>query len=1015
MGIFPEGGGGGASFSQLVNHVAAGTNIATSWSATTQILTINATGFTGNNIAGATDVTINAVVDGQILVRSGNVFRNQTVSGDLTTSTNGSFTINANAVTTTKLADDSVTSDKLAENAVAIRLASDVTVESVTAGHLLIWNGTVWHNQSVAGDITISQSGTVNIAANTIGPTELIVSGNGNAGQHLTSGGDGTLSWTDPPSGGGGSTTFSGLTDTDIDSLQSGDVVIWNGTERKWINYGFTGDVLVNDTGVTTIGGSRVTSSKIASNAITPRELNVTGSGSNGQVLTSDGDGSFSWTNKGSGGGGGGLTTSNLLEGNGVTIAKSGDNATFSSNAGKTKRFIDFGNDTTTDIEAGTFVAGLDGFDANGNFIGESANDESKVPIGIAVVPVSGKESNGSDANVVKRSVFVDGSHNVPSGDIDGSLSGATDRQAVYLKWVSTQWKVTLEKTKWLVGTHHNGDVIFNFTGMHSSQDFADQLVSTISAFSGDIDRTNDGIIVDDNGVAKNVDWDTFEAVTEPIHLKTNLQLSGYRFNTNSGSLTAGQFHLVATDLSNVTLRGISRSGDEEQFKSLMSIGFRLRIQNAANTVYVEGIVGTFALVSGALQVHFVNNSVVKSSTDFSNDDNLTFVSKGRHPSWPDVEFDRTGTPDHKKLASTGYVNDYVTDHFGRKTVTGFTALAGGSTPSANKQVVWSSTDNDFEFYLTDATYNSISDLLQAGHWLEFYSTTSYLVFERCQISSVGNRVNNLVSVVVSNQWIRNNAHQGAQTGVGIRFIGNRRYEMEDHTNKKRQYCAAKLARGEGTSLTSNTRFNTTFTPSGSNARVGRVGTAMSNSFRNDTFLNNSNDEYIGFRAFAGNAYAVAISLGATFSYGNQGSTQFGVEMGLQYRHKLATSSTWSSWNVCDGNDDGSGSNLIYDSSSLGLQDNGGNTTFFGADSVSGNNRFLSLFRGKSGNGAQTFIDAAFPAIIMFNVGDGDGNAFRTQNVDRDFEFWIAYVATGGVRIEHVYNLTCNLTAIRVA
>ena len=43
------------------------------------------------------------------------------------------------------------------------------------------------------------------------------------------------------------------------------------------------------------IGDDQITSAKIAENAITTTELNVSGTGTSGQVLQSDGDGSMSW------------------------------------------------------------------------------------------------------------------------------------------------------------------------------------------------------------------------------------------------------------------------------------------------------------------------------------------------------------------------------------------------------------------------------------------------------------------------------------------------------------------------------------------------------------------------------------------------------------------------------------------------------------------------------------------------------------------------------------------------
>jgi hypothetical protein len=59
----------------------------------------------------------------------------------------------------------------------------------------------------------------------------------------------------------------------------------------------------IADSNVTTakIADDAVTSAKIATNAVDATALNVSGNGTSGQVLSSDGDGSFSWTNSVSG------------------------------------------------------------------------------------------------------------------------------------------------------------------------------------------------------------------------------------------------------------------------------------------------------------------------------------------------------------------------------------------------------------------------------------------------------------------------------------------------------------------------------------------------------------------------------------------------------------------------------------------------------------------------------------------------------------------------------------------
>ena len=72
------------------------------------------------------------------------------------------------------------------------------------------------------------------------------------------------------------------------------------------------------------IGDSQVTSAKIANDNVTADELNVSGDGTSGQVLSSDGDGSFSWVDQVSGIGDG-QTISNLTSSRstGVTYTNS--------------------------------------------------------------------------------------------------------------------------------------------------------------------------------------------------------------------------------------------------------------------------------------------------------------------------------------------------------------------------------------------------------------------------------------------------------------------------------------------------------------------------------------------------------------------------------------------------------------------------------------------------------------------------------------------------------------------
>ena len=169
--------------------------------------------------------------------------------------------------------------------------------------------------QSLTGGGT-SGSVTLGVADNSISALQLNVSGDGSSGQALTSDGDGTLSWTTMEVGditnviagtgmaGGGSagsvtlsidSTVATLTGTQTLTNKSGNISQWNNDSGYTTNIG---DITAVISGQSLTGGATSGSATlgIANNGVSALQLNVSGDGSSGQALTSDGDGTFSWT-----------------------------------------------------------------------------------------------------------------------------------------------------------------------------------------------------------------------------------------------------------------------------------------------------------------------------------------------------------------------------------------------------------------------------------------------------------------------------------------------------------------------------------------------------------------------------------------------------------------------------------------------------------------------------------------------------------------------------------------------
>lgn len=123
------------------------------------------------------------------------------------------------------------------------------------------------NTSSVTTD-TLTVNTSLTIPSNSIGSDELDVSGDGTSLQFLQSDGDGSFSWATPPDT---------IPNDGQITLSPGNGLIGGGT--------FTVDQSFSET--ISIG--------IGTNSITASELNVSGDGTAGQVLFTDGDGSFSW------------------------------------------------------------------------------------------------------------------------------------------------------------------------------------------------------------------------------------------------------------------------------------------------------------------------------------------------------------------------------------------------------------------------------------------------------------------------------------------------------------------------------------------------------------------------------------------------------------------------------------------------------------------------------------------------------------------------------------------------
>jgi hypothetical protein len=215
----------------------------------------------------------------------------------------GTAQLAANAVTSAKIAANSVDSSELVTGSIDTIHIGDSQVTGTKIADNTIATGNIADNAVDATKIASNSILTRHIDDDQIGIDQLNVT-DGTSGQALTTDGAGTLSFSTVAS------SLSGASDTDITSPSSGQILVHDGTD-SFDNVSISGDATLASDGSLTIATNAIESTMIAQNSILTKhiddnqigidQLNVT-DGTSGQVLTTDGAGSLSFSTVSGGG-----------------------------------------------------------------------------------------------------------------------------------------------------------------------------------------------------------------------------------------------------------------------------------------------------------------------------------------------------------------------------------------------------------------------------------------------------------------------------------------------------------------------------------------------------------------------------------------------------------------------------------------------------------------------------------------------------------------------------------------
>lgn len=246
-------------------------------------LTTNSAGFvqcqdddTGGGVVSLTDLSdvgTATITAGRILVADGTVFQSVAMGGDATLASDGSLSLSANSVSSNELSSTGVSSNTyLAANLTvdadgrltnaargSLTSLSDVGTATITAGRLLVANGTVFQSVALGGDATLASDGSLSLATNSVAANELSstgVSSNTYLAANITVDSDGRL--TNAARG-----SLTSLSDVGSATITAGRLLIANGTNFQSV--AMSGDITITSAGVTDIGANKVVAADLAS------------------------------------------------------------------------------------------------------------------------------------------------------------------------------------------------------------------------------------------------------------------------------------------------------------------------------------------------------------------------------------------------------------------------------------------------------------------------------------------------------------------------------------------------------------------------------------------------------------------------------------------------------------------------------------------------------------------------------------------------------------------------------